>query len=113
MFNLFKFNKNKSKFPFPDNIDNFKEERNLPNPSRKIPMPECKPPKEKNDNKIYNVLKESMLNLGVEKSDIEYYMRNNEFTISFGLQDVWENRNGNPQLVKKEAMSIKTKWRES
>jgi len=47
-----------------------------------------------------------MLNLGVEESEIDSCMRSNEFTISFGETEVWENRNNNPKLVKKEATTI-------
>jgi len=56
--------------------------------------------------KLYEAIKENMLNLGVEESEIDLFMRSNKFTISFGETEVWENRNNNPKLVKKEATTI-------
>ena len=56
--------------------------------------------------KLYEVIKENMLNLGVEESEVDLFMRSNKFTISFGETEVWENRNSNPKLVKKEATTI-------
>ena len=60
-------------------------------------------------NNIYEAIKENMLNMGVDQSQIDSYMRETKFTISFGETEIWENRNHNPKLVKKDAMTISYK----
>lgn len=61
--------------------------------------------------RLYESIKENMLNLGVEESEIESFMRSNKFTISFGETEVLESRNHNPELVKREATTISYKMK--
>ena len=59
-----------------------------------------------NSNKVYDSIKDVVMSLGIEKDQIDSFMKLNNFTISFGEQDVIVDRD-NPIWVKINGVSIK------
>jgi hypothetical protein len=45
------------------------------------------------------------------EEELDTYIKNTIFTIDFGEQDVIENRNLKPVIVKKDGMRIQTKFK--
>jgi len=56
--------------------------------------------------KIYNAIKEKMLSQGISEDEINSFMEERKFTISFGDQNVMVNKDGKFQWVKKNGMSL-------